>query len=104
MAATMMNHRFLDIFWHLTQEHRNVSLPVRPADFEIREGTQKILDFLRKTGRANDCKLRLYAVAYCRQVAFALKESNSRRAVAVAEHYTDGYTGSNLHIVQRDAK
>jgi hypothetical protein len=43
-------------------------------------------------------------VAYCRQVWFALKESNSRKAVAVAERYADGYAGSDLHLARRSLK
>jgi hypothetical protein len=49
---------------------------------------QSMLEFLR--GKASDRKLRLFAVACCRQVWHLIPEGLSREAVEVSEQYADG--------------
>jgi hypothetical protein len=49
-----------------------------------------ILQFLRSSGRANDRKLRLFAVGCCRRTCHAMMDERSRRAVETAELYADG--------------
>jgi hypothetical protein len=49
---------------------------------------QPMLDHMR--GRISDRKLRLFAVACCRQVWHLLPDEQCRRAVEIAERYADG--------------
>jgi hypothetical protein len=48
-----------------------------------------MLRFLGDTGRVNDRKLRLFAVACCRHIWDRITEKSSRQAVEVSERYAD---------------
>jgi hypothetical protein len=48
-----------------------------------------MLDFLRSSGRVTDRKLRLLAVACCRQAWHRLPKAESRHAVELAEAAAD---------------
>ncbi len=54
---------------------------------------QKMLVALRATGKASDRKLRLFAVACCRQVWHLLTEVETRQAVEAAERVAEGLAG-----------
>src|SRR4051794_10959791 len=51
---------------------------------------RKMLDFLLAPDRATDRKLRLFAVAFCRQLWELLSEECYRQAVEVSERHADG--------------
>ena len=52
--------------------------------------SDRMLDFVRGTGRATERKLRLFSVAYCRRRWEWLPEGPCRRLVEVAERLADG--------------
>src|SRR5262245_3659494 len=49
-----------------------------------------MLEFVRTSGLTGDRKLRLFAVACCREMGGSLSDRRIGRAVEVAEHYADG--------------
>ncbi len=51
---------------------------------------EAMLAFLRETGWANERKIRLFAVACCRELDYGLMDQISHTAVEVAENYADG--------------
>src|SRR5262245_55718891 len=66
------------------------------------DDTQPMLDFLR--GKASDRKLRLFAVACCRQIWRLLQYQESQHAVETSELYADGMaTAKQLRAAQRRA-
>jgi hypothetical protein len=65
---------------------------------------QKMLTFLRESGRLTDRKARLFGVACCRRVGILLIDERGRRAVVTAESYADGLaTGEELNAARQDA-
>jgi hypothetical protein len=71
------------------------------ADWLACTDPQKMLRFLR--GKASDRKLRLFAVACCRRVQHFMVDDLSRRAVQVAEEFTDGQATIQELQTARDA-
>lgn len=63
------------------------------AEWQNCEDAQKMLEWLRESGKASERKLRLFSVACCRGVWSLLATWATRRAVEVAERYADGAAG-----------
>jgi hypothetical protein len=63
---------------------------VTEAEWYECTGPVAMVDFLLESGRANDRKLRLFAVACCRQIWHMLPDPGCRLAVEVAERFADG--------------
>jgi hypothetical protein len=61
---------------------------VTEAEWIVCTDPQKMLDFLRD--KANNRKLRLFAVACCRRVWNLLHDKRSRKAVECSERFADG--------------
>jgi hypothetical protein len=61
-----------------------------PDDWDACTEPQKMLSFLRESGRASERKLRLFGVACCRRIAEVATYRRARAAVEVAERYADG--------------
>ena len=49
---------------------------------------ERMLEFL--FGKTSDRKLRLFAVACCRQEKFCLKDQLNRQTIDIVENYADG--------------
>jgi hypothetical protein len=77
---------------------------VTEAEFNT-SGPERMLSFLRASGKATDRKLRLFAVACCRRLEVELPDQRSWDAVHVAEWYADGNgTDTDLAAARSDAE
>src|SRR5262245_45258313 len=70
-------------------------------DWHEQSDPDTMLQMLR--GRISERKARLFAVACCRRVLHLLRETNSRRAVEVAERYADGEVSRSQLVKARTA-
>jgi hypothetical protein len=74
------------------------------ADWGQSTKPKQMLEALRASGRATERKLRLFAVAVCRQAWPLLTDRRSRRAVEVAERVADAGGGRGaLRLAEREA-
>src|SRR5262245_37264337 len=60
------------------------------AEWDTCDDPQGMLEFLRRTGKASDRKLRLFACACCRGAWRLFNSKAVRAAVEVSERYADG--------------
>src|SRR4051794_11085710 len=67
------------------------------AERDTCDDPQGMLEFLRRTGRASDRKLRLFAVACCRRIGHLFVHADMAWGLEVAERFADGTaTGEEL--------
>jgi hypothetical protein len=71
------------------------------ADWLACTEPQRMLAFLR--GKVSDRKLRLFAVACCRQVCDLIMDERSFQAIDAAEHYADGLISDEVLGTFRNA-
>jgi hypothetical protein len=64
-----------------------------PSEWNACTEPEKMLAFLRDSGRASERKLRLFAVACCRWIWPLLTVERSKRAVQLAEEFAEGLVG-----------
>ena len=77
-----------------------------PEEWDHCDDPQRMLGFVRASGRASDRKLRLFAVACCRQLWPLLPATDAgQQAVLVSERYADGLaTRQDLMAARRGAR
>ena len=68
-----------------------------PDDWDKCREAQRMLEFLRESGRASERKLRLFTCACCRRIWPLLTVSQCRNAVEVAERFAD--CGANAVVL-----
>ena len=74
------------------------------SEWEACREPQKMLVFLRNTGKASDRKLRLFAVACLRRISHLFKHEDVRRTLEVANRFAEGgATDEELRAAEEQA-
>jgi hypothetical protein len=75
------------------------------ADWDSCAEPRAMLEWLRRSGRADERKLRLFACSCCRPLLPLLKDRRARQALSTAERYAEGKaSGAELRRARQGAR